>query len=287
MTPLEIARLLEGRSNAEREATVLRWLEARGVPVARHRVTLDGGRGENLAVDLGAGDRVLVLCAHHDAVPGSPGANDNAAAVGVLLHLLARAGGAIPPGLRVRCLFTACEELDYLGARAWVRDVGVAGLVGVLSLELVGIGDSLVVWDAVEESPFLARVRAALEGLGLRADAGYHVVGRIPRFGSDHRAFAAAGVPAYGLTLVPGASAEALRRFVFHPRRSALGFLLRRPAPFRTYHTPRDRSDTLEPAALAAAGRALDAIIAELGGRSGRSGPEGTAVSHRPPSGVS
>ena len=33
---------------------------------------------------------MLVLCAHHDAVPGSPGANDNAAAVGILLHLIPR-----------------------------------------------------------------------------------------------------------------------------------------------------------------------------------------------------
>ncbi|OGL07763.1 MAG: hypothetical protein A3I14_07515 [Candidatus Rokubacteria bacterium RIFCSPLOWO2_02_FULL_73_56] len=287
MTPLECARLLAGRSNAEREAAVRGWLEARGVPVTRHRFALPEGAGENLAVELGAGERVLVLCAHHDAVPGSPGANDNAAAVGVLLDLLARPGAALPPGLRVRLLFTACEELDYLGARAYVRDVGVAGLEGVLSLELCGIGDSLVVWDAVEESPFLARVRAALEGLGLRADAGYHVVGRIPRFGSDHRAFAAAGVPAYGLTLVPAASAGALRRFVFQPRRAALRFLLRRPAPFHTYHTPRDRVETLEPAALAATGRALGAIIAAMGGRPGGGPPRGAAVSHRPPSGVS
>ena len=285
MTPLECARLLEGRSNAEREAAVGRWLEARGVPVARHRFSLPEGAGENLAVELGTGDRVLVLCAHHDAVPGSPGANDNAAAVGVLLHLLTRA--AAPSGLRVRLLFTACEERDYLGARAWVRDRGVAGLVGVLSLELVGIGDSVVVWDAVEESPFLGRVRGALEGLGLRADTGYHVVGRIPRFGSDHRAFAAAGVPAYGLTLVPATSAAALRRFVFHPRRSALRFLLRRPAPFHTYHTPRDRAETLEPPALAAAGRALEAIIARVGAEPGAGPSGGAAVSHRPPSGVS
>ena len=168
--PLALARLLEGRSNAEREAAVAQALESR---------------------DLGSGDRVFVLCAHHDAVPGSPGANDNAAAVGILLTLLERV--AIPPGLRVRLLFTAAEERDCLGAREYVRAVGVSGIVGVLSLELCGIGDNLVVWDATAESPVTRATRGALESAGLKRDESYHVVGRIPRFGSDHRAFAGHG----------------------------------------------------------------------------------------------
>jgi len=261
--PLALVRLLAGRPNVEREAAVARYLAARGVGFARQRFETFEGRGENFAVDVGAGQRVLLLIAHHDAVPGSPGANDNAAAVGILLHLLERA--RVPPDLRVRFLFTACEELGYLGARAWVREAEVAGIAGVLSLELCGIGDSLAVWDAGDETPFLGRVRGALETLGLRRDVGYHVVGRIPLFGSDHRAFAASGVPAYGLTVIPSTEAEALRRFVFSPVRSALRSLVRRPVPFDTYHTPRDAIATLDPRALALVGRALDAVIAALG----------------------
>ena len=259
---LGLAGLLAGRSNVEREAAVARALTSRGVPFVRHAVATDERRGESFAVDLGSGDRVFVVCAHHDAVTGSPGANDNAAAVGILLELLERA--PVAPGLRVRLLFTAAEELNCLGARAYVRDVGVSGVVGVLSLELCGIGDSLVVWDAAEETAIARTLGGAFETLGLRRDAGYHVVGRIPRFGSDHRAFGAAGVPAYGLTVVPSANADALRRFVFHPGWAGLRFLLRRPAPFDTYHTGRDALATLEPRALELVGRALDAVIAAL-----------------------
>lgn len=262
--PLAIARLLEGRSNGEREAAVARHLESRGIPFTRHRFETAEGRGESFAVDLGAGDRVLVLCAHHDAVPGSPGANDNAAAVGILMSLAERIGPAVPTRLRVRLLFTACEELDYLGAREYVRERGVAGIAAVLSLELCGIGDSLVVWDAVEETRVATALRRAFESLGLARDEGYHVVGRIPRFGSDHRAFAAAGVPTYGLTVVPRANADALRAFIFQPLRGALRFLFRRPAPFDTYHTARDRLATLEPGALDLTTRALEAAIGAL-----------------------
>jgi Peptidase family M28 len=264
-TPLALSRLIEGRANPEREAAVARYLGARGVPFMRHPFTSAAGAGETFSVDLGAGSRVLLLIAHHDAVPGSPGANDNAAAVGILLSLLERLAASLPAKVRVRLLFTAAEERGYLGARQYVRAANLAELAGVLSLELCGIGDSIAVWDAPGETPFLGRVRAALEGIGLRRDASYNVVGRIPVFGSDHRAFAVEGVPAYGFTVVPAAQAEALRQFVFDPVRSAFRYLVRRPTPFDTYHTARDSRSTLEPAALALALRALEAVVAEMG----------------------
>ena len=262
-SPLALAALLEGRDNAEREAAVGRYLAQRGVTVARHRFATFEGSGENLSVEAGDGDRVVVLIAHHDAVPGSPGANDNAAAVGILLHLLPRL--TVPRGFRVRLLFTAAEELGYLGARAYVGETPLAGLAGVLSLELCGIGDTLALWDVEGESDFLRRATGALDGLGLRRDEGYHVVGRIPVFGSDHRAFAATGIPAYGLSVVPLAEADALRRFVLSPVRSALMHMVRRPPPFDPYHTSRDVLSTLDPPALDLVARALSAIVADLG----------------------
>ena len=264
-TPLALTRLLESRDNAAREAALARYLAARGVPFARHRFATFEGRGESFAVDLGAGDRVLVLAAHHDAVPGSPGANDNAASVAILLTLLERLAASPPAGVRVRLLFPACEELGYLGARAYVRETPLAGVVGVLSLELCGIGDTLAVWDAGDDTPFLRTLRGAFESLGRRADEGYHVVGRIPVFGSDHRAFTAAGVPGYGLTVVPVAEAEALRQFVFSPVRSAISAVARRPVPFDTYHTRRDTLATLDGAALEMVVGALEAVVAAAG----------------------
>lgn len=263
--PLSLARLLAGRPSAEREAALARYLRQRGAPVDRHAFATFEGRGENLSVDVGRGDRVLVLIAHHDAVPASPGANDNAAAVGILLFLMERLAGRVPPGLRVRLLFTAAEELGYLGAREYVKRVPLTDVVGVLSLELCGIGDSVALWDAPEETPFSSRIAGALGALGRVRDETWHQVGRIPVFGSDHRAFAAAGLPAYGLSIVPAAEAEALRRFVLSPVRSALRQLVRRPRPFDTYHTSQDTWATLEPRALAATVEALEAIIQEMG----------------------
>ena len=263
-TPLALSRLIIGRANDERQAAVAAYLARRGQPFSRHAFSTFEGHGENFSVDIGAGHRVLVLIAHHDAVPGSPGANDNAAAVGILLHLLDRLASVPPARLRVRFLFPAAEELGYLGTRVYVHEVPTAGIIGVLSLELCGIGDSLVIWDAEEETDFLRRVARALERLGRRRDESYHIVGRIPVFGSDHRAFAAVGLPAYGLSVVPAREADALRRFVLSPRRGVLRLLAHRPPPFDTYHTSRDAFATLDAAACDSVAAALAAIIEEM-----------------------
>ena len=263
--PLSLARLVIGRDNQSREVAVAAYLGRTGLPIQQHEFATFEGRGRNFHVDLGSGDRVLMLIAHHDAVPGSPGANDNAAALGVLLHMIDRLAHRPPTRLRVRFLFPAAEELGYLGSRVYAREVSLAGVAGVLSLELCGIGDSLVIWDAPGDTPFLRRVGGAFEALGRRRDESYHVVGRIPVFGSDHRAFADAGIPAYGLSIVPAREADALRRFVLSPARSAFRAVVQRPAPFDTYHTPRDALATLDPAACAAVADALLAVIAEMG----------------------
>ena len=95
-TPGDMAYLLAGRSNRERARLTEAVLHAAGLPVHRQPYRTVEGAGVNLLVDLGPGPRTLFLAAHHDAVPGSPGANDNAAAVGILRALGARLA-ADPP----------------------------------------------------------------------------------------------------------------------------------------------------------------------------------------------
>ena len=263
-SPLALSRLLVGRTNTERQFAVADYLERRNISFDRHRFSTFVGEGENFIVAVGSGDRVVVFIAHHDAVPGSPGANDNAAAVGILLHLLGKLVRTPPSRVKVRFLFPAAEELGYLGTRAYVNVASLAGIVGVLSLELCGRGNALVVWDGAGETDFLRRVGTAFEQVGRRREESYHIVGRIPVFGSDHRAFSAAGVPAYGLTTVPAREAEGLRRFVLNGHAGVLRNLGQRPVPFDTYHSSRDTFTTLEGDACDAVVTALEALVAEV-----------------------
>jgi len=264
---MDLVRLLEGRPDAGREAMVEGYLSGRGFPFTRRPYRSLEGSGVNLEVDLGEGENLLILIAHHDAVPGSPGANDNGSSVAILLDLARRLRENPPRGVRARLLFTGGEERSYLGARCYVKEAPLEGVAGVLSLELCGIGDSLAIWDVappMDRSDFLGRVTAVLDGLGYRRDETYHVAGRIPLFGSDHLAFQPLGIPAFGLTLLPGSEAERLRQFIYSPGKTILKQLYRRmdvPPPFHTYHTLRDRSQTLDPAALERVRDALFALV--------------------------
>ena len=259
-----MARLLAGRSNRERAQLTEAVLHTTGLPVHRLPYRTVEGAGVNLFVDLGSGARTLILAAHHDAVPGSPGANDNAAAVGILRALGARLVRDPPRRLRVRLGFFGGEERAMLGSRVYVRRTDPGDLVGVMSLELCGIGDSLALWDVtptLERTPLVRAWVAAAEALGYRRDETYHLGAPVPFFGSDHRPFADRGVPAVGLTAIPRASMEPLRAFIYGGVRSILIPPARRPPPFTTYHTTGDTPETLESSTLAAVEQALEVFV--------------------------
>lgn len=100
-------------------------------------------RGANLIATLpgtGVGPRVLVG-AHMDSVSGSPGADDNASGVAVVLEtarLLARA--TVP--VKVTLAVFDMEELGLIGARYAARELSQDGdLAGMICLESVGYFD--------------------------------------------------------------------------------------------------------------------------------------------------
>ena len=266
-TPRDMAYLLGGRSNRERARLTEAVLHAAGLPVHRQPYRTVEGAGVNLFVELGPGPRTLFLAAHHDAVPGSPGANDNAAAVGILRALGVRLVSEPPRRLRVRLGFFGGEERAMLGSRVYMRRTDPGDLIGVVSLELCGIGDSLALWDvtpALEVTPLVRAWIAAVEALGYRRDQTYHLAEPVPFFGSDHRPFVDRGVPGVGLTAIPRASMESLRAFVYGGVRGILIPPGRRPPPFTTYHTTLDTPETLEPPTLAAVERVLAVFVRTL-----------------------
>lgn len=89
----------------------------------------------------------LVVGAHYDSVPHSPGADDNASAVAALLELAAwirprldAAGAAVPLQLAAYDL----EEYGLVGSFVHSQELRRAGtpLVGMLSLEMLGYTDA-------------------------------------------------------------------------------------------------------------------------------------------------
>jgi aminopeptidase YwaD len=84
-------------------------------------------------------DQVFILGAHYDAVPGSPGADDNASAIAVLLEV-ARNIQPLPLDSTVRLIAFSVEEYDNGGSVHYAQKAKSADekIFGMISLEMVG-----------------------------------------------------------------------------------------------------------------------------------------------------
>ena len=102
---------------------IRRALARQGAP-AGHPFEYRGRRHENIVLDLpgrSVGGFILVG-AHYDGVPGSPGADDNGSAIAVLLEL-AREFAAEPAPRPLRLVAFDLEERDLAGSRAYAADL--------------------------------------------------------------------------------------------------------------------------------------------------------------------
>lgn len=267
-TLTDYVRLLEGKPNRERRETLERILRAKGIKYKAERYSSGGEAGVNLLFELGTGNPELIVSAHHDAVPGSPGANDDASCIASILKAHERLRTESLQALKVRFVIFDEEESGLKGSAAHVRTHPLKSVVAMYSLELCGIGDTVALWDVQEKDKARPGVRAltdTLKEMGVP-----HVVeGKIPRFGSDHKKFAEAGVPALALTAVPQRDEALLREYVFRPHLPKWAERKNRPAIFRTYHTPDDTADTLQEGAMRLMADVISRIVLNLNRRLG------------------
>jgi aminopeptidase YwaD len=116
------------------------WGQVRFHAFAHH-----GRKHENVVLDLpGRQDRGFVLVgAHYDTVPGSPGADDNGTALAVLLEL-ARVFSTMPARRPMRLVAFDLEETDRTGSRTYAEALrqNREPLALMISLEMLGYRDS-------------------------------------------------------------------------------------------------------------------------------------------------
>src|SRR3989304_5384000 len=234
---MDYVRALENRDNPARRQRVLAILKELGIePVVQESRLL---RVSNIVVDLPPGTRArrLLFSAHYDAVRGSPGANDNASGVAVLLGLCHEIkDGRVP----TRAVFFDREEAwlripllrtGLLGSFHYVWKNSLRDVAAVYNLEFCGMGDYLGVWPIRSKEKLLhafPEVEKAAARLALPMRAAH-----IPWFilSSDHLPFRLRGLPA-ALTLspfpnsqVPGLEKwlEDLPRLLFRRREGGAG----------------------------------------------------------------
>ena len=266
----------EPRRTVERRAEVRGWLRARleplGFVVEDRPFTLAGVAGVNVVAHGAAPGRILVG-AHYDSVGATPGADDNASGVAVVLE----AARVLGPDVGVSWVFFDAEEPHdasvpgdgrnfAFGSQAFVDATPGAWDLAVI-LESVGYG-----CDGCQQFPGGVPKAFPRDGRGL-----YHVVNRSERdWAGDLATWQAAsrGHRAYAVS-IPGAG-RGLRqsRFSDHAAFWDAGVdavmitdtaLLRNPH----YHRATDTVDRLDPALLADAARGTVALVGSAAGACG------------------
>ena len=189
--------------------------------LGEHRVQefLSGGR---MVRNLETGSGKVVVGAHYDTVPGSPGADDNASAVAALIELARMR-------LPARFVAFANEEMPYfhtneMGSQAWAQAARKRGdeVAAMLSLEMLGCYSDApgsqryppgVAWLYPDRGNFIAFVGdMGARSLVRRAIGAFRRHAKFPSQGlaapaiiegvtrSDHWPFRLAGFPAIMVT---------------------------------------------------------------------------------------
>ena len=124
-----------------------RTLHEAGYEARRQEFTVHGKLVWNVDVQCTGHARpqeIIVVGAHYDTVPGSPGANDNGSAV-VANLALARAFAGVTPKRTLRFAFFVNEEFPYymtegMGSLRYAQQCRANGekIVGMISLETIG-----------------------------------------------------------------------------------------------------------------------------------------------------
>ena len=266
----------DARQNRESLQKAAAYIEGRlraaGYEVTRQEFLVEDFPCHNLVVEIpgtGQADEIVVVGAHYDTIPSSPGANDNTTGVAALLALAERFAGRRPQKT-LRFVAFSCEEPPYfqtskMGSRVYARSCRKAGdnIVAMLCVETIGyytdkpgtqeypgpigwfypsVGNFIAVVGNTASRSLVRQVVGTFRRHAEFPCEGGAVPGSVTGVGwSDHWSFWQEGYPAVMLTDTA-------------------------PFRYRHYHTPQDTPDKLDFDRTARVVDGLEHVVADLAG---------------------
>ncbi|MBW4611011.1 MAG: M20/M25/M40 family metallo-hydrolase [Hassallia sp. WJT32-NPBG1] len=148
--------------------------------------------------------KAILIAAHYDSVPNSPGASDDGAAVAAMLETIRTLKVGLPLSNDVIFLFSDGEEPGLLGAKAfvdehpWAKDVGL-----VLNFEARGNSGASVMFETSSENGWLINQFAKAVKHPVANSLTYSIYKLLPN-DSDLTIFKAAGFTGFNFAYLNG-----------------------------------------------------------------------------------
>jgi len=250
---LDYVKQLEYKSDLERLNTIKQILKSKNIKFIEQNYTYFNFKGTNIIVDCGnlKSKKHIILSAHFDVVPNSPGANDDASGIAILIDVIEKIS-KLKLKNKIRIIFFDDEEIGRFGSISYIKKYGLKDLIAVYHLELCGFGDAVGLWPITkfnENSYTLKIIEEVLKNKKIY----FERIGQLPVFWGDDLSFRNAGFRhALCITVAPKEDKEAIKRFAkSNVFKIIFDFYTGRiPKMFKLYHSPEDKSGFLSEKAL-------------------------------------
>jgi len=199
-------------------------------------------KGENIIVPMGKGKKRIIVGAHSDAVPGSPGANDNGGGVAVVLGLV-KHFAEYAWNHKIDFCFFDQEEAGLIGSKEFVkRYKDKESHLAMINLDVEGMGDEVFVGPVGggDDDVLMPIVRRAAKR------SGYTLTERSAFPPSDYVSFGNAKLENISISVVPKGDADKLVALFSGQKVDATTY----PQVMKRMHSPHDSSTYMTPKSL-------------------------------------
>jgi aminopeptidase YwaD len=246
MVMREYLKRIASSNQDVRRNELLAMLSAIGCPFTLHREQIAGCQPKNVVVSFHGHEQQprLVVGAHYDSVSGSTGANDNGAAVCVLLTLL-QTYVHQPPQIPLDIVFFDLEEQGHLGSLAYIERSTAREILAMINLDICGVGNTLLCAPDrhARTDPFAQPLQKTLQKSSLPC----YILPTLPS--GDDYSFEKAGIPNLSLCMVPDSDIAVMMAAMNAVNKGKQP--QKRPAILETFHNgSRDALDTVEDEAM-------------------------------------
>jgi Zn-dependent M28 family amino/carboxypeptidase len=244
MTYRQLIQQLDNKSNYERLDIIINQLDNLEVDHRKQEYST----GTNLIVDLGKAKKRIGVGSHFDRVQNSAGANDNGSAIAVCLDIIKKFKNSKNNDLGLRVFFFDEEETGLKGSTAYIKEHGTKDLIGIINMELVGLGDKFALWPVNEKTS--GQILTSFESVSEQKKITSKRFDQIVTNTADHLPFQKAGLKdSFTITCISDKDIETAQHYFkaleFEVDKQTLFDILSSAPIFEHYHKPTDTFDKL------------------------------------------